>query len=59
MLTIANKGRYVVKKYQKYVYVFCEGSISWASSLHTFSKGIPEKESQIRYVSSLSEVKGK
>ena len=27
MLTIANKGRYVVKTCQKYVYVICEGSL--------------------------------
>ena len=28
MLTIANKGRYMVKKCQKHVYVICEGSLS-------------------------------
>ena len=28
MLTIANKGRYVLKKCQKHVYVSCEGSLS-------------------------------
>ena len=27
MLTIANKGRYVIKKCQKPVYVICEGSL--------------------------------
>ena len=27
MPTIANKGRYVVKKCQKHVYVICEGSL--------------------------------
>ena len=27
MLTIANKGRYLVKKCQKHVYVICEGSL--------------------------------
>ena len=27
MLTIANKGRYVLKKCQKHVYVICEGSL--------------------------------
>ena len=29
MLTIANKGRYVVKKSQKHVYVICEGSLMY------------------------------
>ena len=28
MLTIANKGRYVVKKGQKHVYVICEGFLN-------------------------------
>ena len=28
MLSIANKGRYVVKKCQKHVYVVCEGSLN-------------------------------
>ena len=28
MLTIANKGTYVVKKCQKHVYVICEGSLT-------------------------------
>ena len=28
MLTTANKGRYVVKKCQKHVYVICEGSLT-------------------------------
>ena len=28
MLTIANKGWYVVKKCQKHVYVICEGSLT-------------------------------
>ena len=28
MLTLANKGRYMVKKWQKHVYVICEGSLS-------------------------------
>ena len=27
MLTFANKGRYVVKKCQKHVYIICEGSL--------------------------------
>ena len=27
MLTIANKGRYMVKKCQNHVYVICEGSL--------------------------------
>ena len=31
MLTIANKGRYVVKKCKKHVYVICEGSLSFKS----------------------------
>ena len=33
MLTIANKGRYVVKKCQKHVYVICEGSLIKKSNL--------------------------
>ena len=28
MLTIANKGRYMVKKCQKHVYIICEGSLN-------------------------------
>ena len=32
MLTIANKGRYVVKKYPKPVYVIYESSLMFANS---------------------------
>ena len=41
MLTIANKGRYVVRKWQKHVYVICEGSLTvsqckWVSGVDTY-----------------------
>ena len=52
MLTIANKGRYMVKKCQKHVYVICEGSLMYHYCVHfwNFQKIMSEEKNNLEVI---------
>ena len=51
MLTIANKGGYMVKKCQKPVYVICEGSLT--VSVNIGATAVVPVAHVVRYISEL------